>query len=175
MQEAECDVIEVVDLEEYACSGRPIPKYVRYFRIKVDREKHNVQTPISTSEILIVAGLDPSEYLLKQKTKDGEWIKLEPDQLVDLREPGIERFKSSLAKDIPIIVNGREKKVSERELSFSEIVRLAFDNPPTGENICFTITYRNGDDCKPEGTIIEGETINLKRGMIFNVTSTDKS
>ena len=169
------DEIEVVDLEEYACSDRPVPKHVKYYLIKVDKEKFRVQSPIKAKEVLISARLDPCDYRLEQKLRRGEWIKLEPDQLIDLREPGIEKFKSIPTQQTTIIVNGREKKVTEKELSFSEIVHLAFDNPPTGEFICFTITYRNGDDCKPEGTLVEGETIKIKEGMIFNVTATDKS
>lgn len=76
---------------------------------------------------------------------------------------------------VPIIVNGREKIVSEKELTFDQLVKLAFDNPPTGEFICFTITFRRGRGNKPEGTLVEGESVKVKKGMIFNVTATDKS
>ncbi len=79
-------------------------------------------------------------------------------------------------KTVTIIVNGREKEVPKNdELSFDELVSLAFDNPPTGEFICFTITYRKGHGNKPEGTLPEGESVKVKDGMIFNVTATDKS
>jgi hypothetical protein len=78
-------------------------------------------------------------------------------------------------KDITIIVNGRQKVVADKELSFAEIVALAFDNPPTGPNIVFTVTYRRGHGNKPEGTLVEGEMVRVKEGMIFNVTATDKS
>jgi Multiubiquitin len=78
-------------------------------------------------------------------------------------------------KEFTIIVNGRQKVVTQKELSFAEIVALAFDNPPTGPNIVFTVTYRRGEGNKPEGTLIEGETVKVKEGMIFNVTATDKS
>jgi hypothetical protein len=77
-------------------------------------------------------------------------------------------------KDITIIVNGRPKVVTTKELSFAEIVALAFDNPPTGPNILFTVTYRRGEGNKPEGTLVEGETVKIKEGMVFNVTATDK-
>jgi hypothetical protein len=78
-------------------------------------------------------------------------------------------------KDITIIVNGRQKAVADKEISFAEIVALAFDNPPTGPNIVFTITFRRGHGNRPEGTLVEGETVKVKEGMIFNVTATDKS
>lgn len=90
----ELDEVEVVDLEEYACSGKPIPKRVKYFLIKVDKEKIRVQSPITAGGILTAANLDPCEYHLQQKLKGGKRKKLEPDQIVDLSEPGVERFES---------------------------------------------------------------------------------
>jgi hypothetical protein len=78
-------------------------------------------------------------------------------------------------KDYTIFVNGRQKVVTAKELSFADIVALAFDNPPSGPNIVFTITYRRGEGHKPEGTLTEGESVKIKEGMIFNVTATDKS
>lgn len=78
-------------------------------------------------------------------------------------------------KTITIIVNGREKQIPKDELTFDEIVHLAFDDPPTGEFICFTITYRRGKGNKPEGELHEGESVKVKDGMVFNVTATDKS
>ena len=78
-------------------------------------------------------------------------------------------------KEFNIIVNGRQKVVSAKELSFADIIALAFDNPPTGPNIVFTVTYKRGEGNKPEGTLVEGGTVKIKDGMIFNVTATDKS
>jgi len=78
-------------------------------------------------------------------------------------------------KEFTIVVNGREKTVTATELGEDDLVALAYENPPTGELICFTITYRRGQGNKPEGTLDEGDTVKLKEGMIFNVTATDKS
>jgi hypothetical protein len=86
------------------------------------------------------------------------------------REPG-----EGHNKDITIIVNGRQKVVTEKELTFAQIVALAFDTPPTGANLVFTVTYRRGEGNKPEGTLVAGESVKVKDGMIFNVTATDKS
>ena len=78
-------------------------------------------------------------------------------------------------KGFSIVVNGREKRVEEEELTFDQVVGLAFDDPPTGEFICFTITYRNAGGRKPEGTLVEGEVVKVRNGTILNVTVTDKS
>ncbi|TAE87560.1 MAG: hypothetical protein EAZ82_07765 [Verrucomicrobia bacterium] len=79
-------------------------------------------------------------------------------------------------KDFTIIVNTREKTVSQEEITFAEIVALAYDNPPTGANVLFTVAYRRGHGNKPDGTMVETDPpLKLKEGMIFNVTATDKS
>jgi hypothetical protein len=79
------------------------------------------------------------------------------------------------ARQVTIIVNAREKVWTEKEISFDQVVKLAFPTPPPGENIVYTITYRRGEGHKPEGTMTEGESVKVKDGMIFNVTATDKS
>jgi hypothetical protein len=77
-------------------------------------------------------------------------------------------------KSFTIIVNAQEKVVTVQELSFEAIVQLAFP-PPTSPNMTFTVTYRRGEGNKPQGTLVEGEAVKVKDGMIFNVTATDKS
>jgi len=91
------------------------------------------------------------------------------------REVGGEYEDEPVPNDFHIIVNARPKVVTERFLSFAQIVALAFDNPPTGPNIMFTITYRNGPPQNPEGSLLEGQSVKIKDKMVFNVTPTDKS
>lgn len=78
-------------------------------------------------------------------------------------------------KQFTIFVNGRQKIVNSERLTFDQVVSLAFDNPPSGPNILFTITFRKADGEKPEGTLVQGQTVEIKNGTIFNVTATDKS
>jgi hypothetical protein len=65
--------------------------------------------------------------------------------------------------------------VDEKEISFREVVALAYDNPPSGPNIVFTVTYQRGHGNKPEGDLTEGGTVKVKEGMSFIVSFTDKS
>lgn len=82
---------------------------------------------------------------------------------------------------ITVTVNGREKPVpsselsSDGELSFDQVVRIAFDPPPSGQNIVITVTYRNGAGRPPEGRLLAGQRVKVQDGTIFNVTPTDKS
>lgn len=74
-----------------------------------------------------------------------------------------------------IVVNGRAKVWHSDQISFDQIVTLAYPVPPYGENTLFSVTYRKGHGHKPEGILAAGETVRVKEGMIFDVTATDKS
>jgi hypothetical protein len=78
-------------------------------------------------------------------------------------------------KEVTIYVNGRPKMVEKTELSFDVVVRLAFPNPQPGPDYEYTVTYSKGHDPKKEGTLVAGQTVKVKEGMIFNVTETNKS
>jgi hypothetical protein len=79
-------------------------------------------------------------------------------------------------KTVTIIVNGRQKEVNQKEISFQEVVNLAFDNaPPTGENIVITVTFSRGDEGRKEGSLLPGDKVKVKKDMVFDVTATDKS
>ena len=76
---------------------------------------------------------------------------------------------------ITIIVNGRERIVTSDELSFSEVLALAFDPVPSGPNWEFTVTYRDGAGRPPDGRLRPGGEVKVKDGTVFNATATDKS
>ena len=78
-------------------------------------------------------------------------------------------------KGFSIVINGREHTVRDAELTFRQVVALAYDDPPAGEFICFTITYRHAGGRKSQGTLIEGESVKVQDGTVINVTVTDKS
>lgn len=82
---------------------------------------------------------------------------------------------SNEAKDSSVIVNGRERVIEVKEISFGEVLALAFSPVPDGPNWVFTVTYRRGEGNKPEGSMTYGSTVKVKKGMVFNVTATDKS
>lgn len=98
------------------------------------------------------------------------------DEEVDLARPGTEHFfsKPRLAEFI-IIVNAREKVWKEREISFEQVVILAFGSYDNNPNKGYTVTYSRGCEPKPEGTMVKGSIVCVKNKMIFDVTATDKS
>ena len=82
---------------------------------------------------------------------------------------------------VTIVVNGREKVMpsselsSDGEISFEQVVSLAFDPPPSGPDIVFTVSYRNGGGRPPDGRLVAGRSVKVHDGTVFNVSFTDKS
>ncbi|GIL23949.1 MAG: hypothetical protein BroJett042_24620 [Bacteroidota bacterium] len=74
-----------------------------------------------------------------------------------------------------IIVNGREKEFEGKEISFEQVIVLAFGAVSPNPNISYTVTYKRGVGNKPEGSLVAGQSVKVKEGMIFNATATDKS
>lgn len=87
-----------------------------------------------------------------------------------------EQEKSGVKKTVVIIVNGRPKEVAGKALTYEEVLSLAFnDDPPTGPNIVITVTFSRGEDSRKDGSLLPGESVKIKKGMVFDVTATDKS
>ena len=74
-----------------------------------------------------------------------------------------------------ITVNGRQRQVERDELSFDELVDIAFDDPAKGPEIVFTITFREAGGRIPEGELDEGQRLKVRDGTIINVARTDQS
>lgn len=78
-------------------------------------------------------------------------------------------------KLVSIFVNTREHQVEKAEISFDELVALAFNPVPSGPNIVLTVTYHRGQGNKPSGDLLPGGSVKVKDGMVFDVTATDRS
>ena len=76
-------------------------------------------------------------------------------------------------KTVTIIVNGRARKVTGKMISYEEIVKLAFPNEPSNQDIDFTVAYANPHG--KDGTLVAGQEVHVKEGMVFNVTKTNRS
>ena len=86
------------------------------------------------------------------------------------------KFEETHEKGNVIMINGNRKDVTDEELTFDQLINLAFDdNPPKGSNVRFEITYRRGRSERPEGILVEGQSVDITKGMIFNVTPSDGS
>ena len=82
---------------------------------------------------------------------------------------------------VTIVVNAREKVVASEELSpdgelsFDQVVGLAYDPVPSGQYIEFTMSYRTSLGRPPDGRLFVGQSVKIQNGTVFNVTYTDRS
>ena len=74
-----------------------------------------------------------------------------------------------------IVVNGEDKQVVERRVTFWEVVELAFGPQTPNPNICYTMTFKKAAGKRKKGHLVEGDSVKVKDGTVFNVTRTDKS
>jgi len=74
-----------------------------------------------------------------------------------------------------IFVNTRPHRVESDMVSYTEVVDMAFREHPVDPNIYFEVSYRNAVSPKHEGTLLEGESVQIKDGTRFHVTETNRS
>lgn len=77
-------------------------------------------------------------------------------------------------KVITIIVNGREKETDLKRISYQEVIEMAFNEFINNPDVVYTVTYSNAHG-NSKGSLVQGDTIKVKQGMVFNVSRTDRS
>lgn len=87
----------------------------------------------------------------------------------------MENGKDKDKKLVTIIVNTQEHQVEKDEISYEEVVVLAypsadFNNPDLSYIVNYKRAHGNAD-----GSLTKGQKVKIKEGMIFNVTETNKS
>ena len=78
-------------------------------------------------------------------------------------------------KAFNIIIDGTPYRVPSDEVSFDEVVDLAYPDGGRGPLIKYTVNFYNGAGRPPEGKLTEGQKAKVKEGTVFNVTRTDRS
>jgi hypothetical protein len=160
----------IVPEQQLEVSGRP------EVRIHIDEQRFESPNPTTGEALYKLGNVAPGLDLYREVSGDRE-DKVIPNGPETLHLKMDEHFHSGApeVKHFDIFVNGRKKVVTTRELSFDQVVALAFDPVPTGPYVMFTITYRHGPHANPEGNLLEGGVVKVKDGMVFNVTQTNKS
>ncbi len=77
--------------------------------------------------------------------------------------------------EIIIFVNGEEKIVKKDKISYEEVIELAFGHYEDNETINYSVIYFKGNNDKPNGFLLKGQVVMVKKGMRINVTRTNKS
>jgi len=164
---------EEVDVRKPGIEDFVTHKGDRTFLLLLNGVQHDWPAPfIEETWLRHLAQVDNSHQVWQENQGSADTA-LEPGQRAALGPAGVETFYTA-PRSIEIIVNARPKVVTMPRLTFLQVVALA-DGLPSGENIVYTVVYRKGPRDNPEGSLVQGQSVKLKNGMVFNVTATDKS
>lgn len=143
-------------------------------QIHIDHQVYSSPNPTTGAALYALGHVAADAALFKDAHGQGDDEAIEnAEEEVHLHQG--DHFHTGPHKTFTIIVNGQQKTVSTTRVSFSQLVTIAFPTPPGGQNILYTITYDNGPRSNPQGSVLEGRSVKVQNGMIFNVTATDKS
>jgi hypothetical protein len=99
LESVEVVIIEIVELEEHARNHGTEAPHAKHYAFRVDKQRVVVTTPTITGrQILADAGKTPEAFKLYQHKRGHQPIPIGPNDVVNLREPGVERF-STMPKD----------------------------------------------------------------------------
>lgn len=78
---------------------------------------------------------------------------------------------------ITIIVNAEDKSLpaGTKQLSYADVVKLAYGSYDSGITIIYTVSYSNGPEQNRKGNLVKGQSVWVQEGMVFNVSRSDKS
>ncbi len=143
-------------------------------RIHIDQKPYHSPNPTTGEALYALGKVAPGLELFREVSGDREDPEVPNDpQPVHLKED--EHLHSGKPKTYKIYVNGQEKVVTTKIISYDQIVALAFPNPPTGQDMLYTVGFEDGPHANPMGSLMPGGKVKVKDGMIFDVTPTDKS
>lgn len=130
--------------------------------------------PASVLYALAAVGEDQAVFL---DARGGTDRLIEHGDTLDLSAPGVERFVTAVKPPTTyeIIVNGRPRVVTDRVVTFEQIVQLAFPNQQGEPNVVFSMTYRHAASKPPAGELGPHGSVEVKTGTVFNVTKTVQS
>lgn len=131
---------------------------------------------ITGKQIRDIAGIDDDDKIFLDNRKPYIDNLIENEEEVDLARPSIERFYTvPVGFEVTILVSGTPHTWSKAQISFEEVITLAYGTYNDHPNVAYTVAYEDGPKQNPEGSMIKGTAVYVKHKMIFHATATDKS
>lgn len=145
----------------------------RSFRFQLDDRIFEWGAPrISGLVLKQLAGVDPNTHKLWQDRPGGHDQPIGDSDLANLQASGVERFHTERL-GYTIVVNGDPEYWRADQITYDEVVHLAFPDGPFGGNIRYNVLWTKPDG--QEGALRRGHRVTVVEGMSFDVRNTDKS
>lgn len=146
----------------------------RDFRLTLnDHELRWGKSAISGAALRTLAN-PADDQVVYLEVRGGEDRLVEPAELIDLTKPGVERFFTAPRPTFEITVNARPRTVTGPDVTFAQIVQLAFPGEHAPD-VVFSMAFRHAASKPPSGELGAGGVVKVKNGTVFNVTRTTQS
>lgn len=167
---------EQVDLREVGVEGFKAKPY-RKIPIEIDSQKYEVEECFMTPlEILELAGKDPKNYFLKELRAGNVEVGYEDDSKHKVSLSKKSRFFiCPVVVEYCIKVNLKDKIWGKPEITYEEVIILAYGSISNDPLVSYTILYKGGPKGHEKGSLVAGEKVCVTQKMVFNATQTNRS
>jgi hypothetical protein len=168
--------------EPFDLRGRGAERFIafrtdRNFKLTLNRHQLEWGKPAISGATLHTLASGAANDVVYQKVQGGDDRLIERNDLVDLTAPGVEHFYTAAKPALvyEIIVNSRPRVVHDPNVTFEQVVELAFPGAHD-PSVTFSMTFRHAASAPHAGELGAGGSVEVhKKGTIFNVTRTVKS
>ena len=141
-------------------------------RIEVNKQVYESPTPTTGAALYLLAKLAVGLQLFKEGHDHDDDSPIANDGTrIELKNG--DHFRTSKPVDTTIYVNTEPVVWGRPQISYDELVKLAFPGGPFDGNVRYSITWTKPDGS--EGAVLKGGKIKVVDGMQFDVRNTDKS
>lgn len=146
-------------------------------RIHIDQHPYHSVTPTTGADLYELVKVPDGRVLYREVSGNTE------DKLVRIDAPHVhltqdEHFHTSEAPDkhYVIVVNAHPFIVENPEVTFDQVVKLAFPTPPGGLDPEFTVSFEHAKSDPHDGKLAKtGKVTVRKHGTQFDVGHTNRS
>lgn len=141
-------------------------------RIQINRQPYESPNPTTGHALYKLGDIGGAHNELFREDEGADKDILVPDDNSEILLVPEEHFYSQ--RDWKIIVNGKQRTVTDHTLTYAQVVALD-PLPNATDKTLYTVTYENGPKKNPEGDLLRGQKVRVKDGMIFHVEPTNQS
>lgn len=166
--------------ETFDVRARAVERFVviegdRVFRFRLNQRQLAWGQHIRGDELHYLAGGRDDEAVFLD-VRGGTDRQIAPDEVVDLGQPGVERFITAVPQptEFEITINARAHTLQSSTLTFERVIQLAFPNSTIPPN-AYAMTFECAASHPSAGDLTPGKSIHVKTGTQINVTPTNQS
>lgn len=143
-------------------------------RIHIDSQVYESPSPTTGAALYLLAHVPTGVQLFKEGHDPEEESPIANDGgPIELKNGDHFRTGKPEPASTTIFVNTEKVLWNRPQISYDELVKLAFPDGPFNGNVRYTITWTKPDGS--EGAVLKGGKVKVVDGMKFDVRNTDKS